>query len=124
MCAGLECECNFGFIGADSEVGRVCVPYVPSEDAAEEEASMNDSKGDSKSDSKGDADSGTDGGDSPLAVQPLPTIPRSTPASEEDVVITKTTSSGDFTSTSSSGGGTHSTHSPRGYTSVTTEYSS
>ena len=28
-CAGRELECNFGFVGADSGSGRVCVPYTP-----------------------------------------------------------------------------------------------
>ena len=27
MHAGREFECNFGFVGADKEGGRVCVPY-------------------------------------------------------------------------------------------------
>ena len=33
MCdADQEFECNFGFVGADSANGRVCVPYTPAEE--------------------------------------------------------------------------------------------
>lgn len=31
-CAGRDLECDFGFVGANSDRGRVCVPYASEKD--------------------------------------------------------------------------------------------